>query len=81
MSKKPKQRLNKRVEELCTTLEEALSECTIDLIRVASGGWQIRIYAIAFPGGIGIGYSDERYSEKEIETYLEGVLDVLEAFS
>ena len=81
MSKEQKQRLNKRVEEQCTTLEEALSKGEINLIPTDSGGWQIRIYAIAFPSGIGIGYGDESYSEKEIETYLEGVLAVLEAFS
>ena len=80
MTDEQKVRLNKRVEEQCTTLEEALSEGLCLVARAPEGG-QIRIYAVAFPGGIGIGYSNEGYSEREIETYLDGVLDVLEAVS
>ena len=72
-------RLNKRVEEQCTTLEEALSQG--EVVITPSGGWRVRIYAVCFPGGIGIGYGDESYSEKEIEAYLDGVLAVLVAFS
>lgn len=73
-------RLNKRVEEICTALEGGLSECEIVLTQTASGGWQLRVYAVALPESVGIGYSDEGCSAKEVEAYLGGVLDVVMAF-